>query len=174
MKFIILLTLILLPFHLFSQDVYSKANLGFGVGLDYGGFGGRFTGMPSKNFGIFGSLGYAIAGVGVNGGIQGIFNPKGRATGYVTGMYGYNAALAVKNSVSTSSYAFKKLYFGPSFGLGLKLASRRNESNWWNFEFLLPIRDSAFQKDMDDFKSQGVKMTNVPPFAVSFGYHINF
>ena len=99
MKILILFAAVLFPLCAFSQDDFSKVNLGFGAGLDYGGFGARVTGMPSKNFGVFGGLGYALAGVGFNGGVQGIFNSKGRAVPYLTAMYGYNGALVITGAI---------------------------------------------------------------------------
>lgn len=171
-KFSFLFCLLLsVPFATFAQDDYdSKVNLGVGIGLDYGGIGFRLTGHPNRTIGIFGGVGYAFAGVGFNGGINANFKPKGRATGYFTGMYGYNGALLVMDDGED----FKKFYYGPSFGLGLKLASRRNDQNFWNFELLLPIRDPDFQKDLDNFEDNGIEMSPVLPIAWSIGYHFRF
>jgi len=170
MKTFLQIILLLIPVFVFSQDYSSKVNLGFGAGLDYGGIGGRVTVTPSRNFGIFGSVGYAIAGVGFNGGIQGIFNSKSRVVPYLTGMYGYNAALSITGSIET-----KKLYYGPSFGFGMKVISRRSEANFWNFEFLIPIRPQDYEDDLDYYKNLGVEFKQSPlPFTVSIGYHFSF
>ncbi len=174
MKTICLIAVTIFPLCVYSQKGssqknFTKANLGFGAGIDYGGFGTRVTATPSKNFGIFGGLGYALAGVGFNGGIQGILNSKSRAVPYLTAMYGYNAALVITGAIEK-----KKLYYGPSFGLGLQLHSRRKQSNFLNIELLLPIRDPAFQDDIDYYKGLGAKISNVPPVAFSIGYHIGF
>ena len=168
MKNIIYATFILIPLCTFSQGDDSKVNLGLGFGLDYGGFGARLTGTPSKNFGVFGSVGYALAGVGYNVGVQGIFNAKGRVVPYITGMYGYNAALVVTGAIEE-----KKIYYGPSFGLGMKLVSKKN-ANFWNFELLVPIRDPAFQDKIDELKNMGAVVSAVIPVAISVGYHFGF
>ena len=150
------------------DESFSKANLGIGIGLDYGGIGGRLSITPSRNFGLFGGVGYAIAGVGYNVGLNGLFNYKKRAQGYLTGMYGYNAALLVTGTVE-----FKKLYYGITFGGGLLLHSR-NGQNYWNFGLLIPIRDPEFQNQITSFQNQGIDMSDVPPIGISVGYHIKF
>jgi hypothetical protein len=147
----------------------SKGSFGVGLGFDYGGIGARIMGQPSKNFGIFGGVGYVVAGVGFNGGVQGIFNSKGRATGYVTAMYGYNAALKVTGMIQVN-----KIYYGPSFGLGVRLASRRNDINYWNFAILLPVRDPDFQRDIDGLNALGAKLSSVPPVGFSVGFNFGF
>ncbi len=45
-------------------------SIGLGIGLDHGGFGGNVTYYPVKNIGLFGGVGYAIAGVGFNVGAK--------------------------------------------------------------------------------------------------------
>lgn len=153
-----------------AQDAYdSKMDFGVGFGLDYGGLGFRLTGHPNKAIGVFGSVGYAFAGVGFNGGLNVDFNPKGRAMGYITAMYGYNAALKI-----TGATEFNKLYYGPSFGLGIKLAGRRNDQNFLNFELLVPIRDDAFEQDSNYYRGLGVNLPTLPPVAFSVGYHFRF
>lgn len=42
--------------------------LGIGVGLDCGGVGVNLLVYPQENIGIFGGIGYAFAGLGLNGG----------------------------------------------------------------------------------------------------------
>ena len=74
-----------------------KNALGIGVGLDYGGLGINYTVYPQTNIGIFGGVGYAIAGVGYNFGVKLRTNPS-RATPFVMFMYGYNAAIAVTDA----------------------------------------------------------------------------
>lgn len=159
---------LLIPACLSAQD-YSKVDLGFGMGMDYGGLGMRVTGYPSKAIAVFGGLGYAFAGVGFNGGVNANFKQKGRVRGYATAMYGYNGALVV-----TGDIQMKKFYYGPSFGLGLKLESRRNDMNFWNFELLLPVRDPAFEDTVKDLQNNGVSMSPVLPIAWSIGYHFGF
>lgn len=35
-----------------------KANIGFGMGIDYGGFGSRVAYLPIDNIGLFAAVGY--------------------------------------------------------------------------------------------------------------------
>ncbi|HNV52900.1 MAG TPA: hypothetical protein PKM28_08430, partial [Tenuifilaceae bacterium] len=69
----------------------SKVNLGLGMGLDYGGFGGRFTFVPTKNFALFGGFGYNLLGLGYNVGGTYRILPDKRICPTISAMYGYNA-----------------------------------------------------------------------------------
>src|ERR1700761_7927674 len=77
--------------HASDPDVNS---LGIGLGEDYGGIGINYTVYPQTNIGLFGGVGYALAGVGYNFGVKLRTNPS-LATLFVMFMYGYNAAVAV-------------------------------------------------------------------------------
>ena len=90
----------------FSESDYSYFRFGAGLGIDYGGFGARFTVLPSKYVGVFLAGGYAIAGFGVNGGITLKTAPDGRVSPYVNLMYGYNAAIAIIDKQRVTSVFF--------------------------------------------------------------------
>jgi hypothetical protein len=142
---------------MYDNSGHAEFEFGVGVGFDYGGIGLRLTGMPSARFGFFGSVGYAFAGLGFNGGLNFVANPGSIAEVYGTGMYGYNAAQFDKfsNSVQTG-----KLYYGPSFGVGLKI-NFSGGHNFINGELLVPVRSEAAKVDL-------------PPVAISVGYHWKF
>jgi hypothetical protein len=152
-----------------SAQSDAKGSFGLGVGFDHGGFGAKLMALPSRNLGIFVGVGYAIAGTGFNGGLQGIFNSSGRARGYVIGMYGYNAAIKV-----IGDEEFNKLYYGPSFGGGVMLSGRHNQYNYWSFGLLIPVRDPAFQNKLDELENMGVSMSAVPPVGISIGFNFGF
>ena len=48
----------------------SKMNIGLGIGLDYGGIGGRITFLPVKRLALFAGVGYALVDFGYNLGAQ--------------------------------------------------------------------------------------------------------
>ena len=84
-----------------SSERIEKSTIGFGMGLDHGGYGVNLVLYPGRNFGVFGGLGYAFAGTGYNAGLKiklvGV-NHKSHLYPYLLGMYGYNAAIAIYNA----------------------------------------------------------------------------
>ena len=144
-----------------------KVNIGFGLGVDYGGLGGRVTFLPKKNFGLLAGLGYNFAGAGFNAG--GVFRiaPDRRVVPCLYAMYGYNAVLRI-----TGAMDVKKIYYGPSAGFGLEIKSKRNKGVHTNIELLLPARPAAFQTDINQYRSMGVVISDPLPVSISIGYHI--
>jgi hypothetical protein len=74
--------------------------IGVGLGFDFGGIGGNFLVYPQENIGLFAGGGYTPAGFGYNVGAKFRFATKSssRFHPYLTGTYGYNAAIAVSNA----------------------------------------------------------------------------
>ena len=165
-SFYISILLLLTSVIAYSQD--SKINLGVGAGLDYGGFGTRIGFMPSERLGLFAGLGYNLDGIGYNFGAQFHFPSEKKVSWYLTGMYGYNGVLVVTGDIKK-----EKTYYGPSAGVGIQLKTKR-ENTFWNFELLLPIRNSEFQDDIDALKAIGADVTEPLPVAFSIGYHWKF
>jgi hypothetical protein len=170
--------LLLAPLHLYAQD-YAKppedrsartteSNFGLGGGFDYGGFGAQMQVRPLPGLAFFGGGGYAVVGFGWNVGAMGRLLPDARWCPYGIGMYGYNAAIAVRGASQ-----YNKLYYGLSFGLGVEMHRRDNPDNFWRFEFLLPVRDPAFQEDIDALKRNPlIDVSSEPPdFGIGVGYH---
>lgn len=86
-------------------DQPAKANLGIGLGLDYGGLiGARFTYMAIPKFGLFGSVGYVLVGPGFNFGATYKFMSDKRVIPTLGAMYGYNAAIKV-----SGGYEFEEI-----------------------------------------------------------------
>src|SRR5688572_16894378 len=56
------------PFDVQPPASTSKANFGLGLGVDYGGIGGRFSFQASPAVALFAGLGYNLAGAGFNAG----------------------------------------------------------------------------------------------------------
>ena len=54
------------------------------------------------------------------------------------------------------------------------IKNKKKENTFWNFELLLPIRNSEFQDDIDALKAIGADVTEPLPVAFSIGYHWKF
>jgi hypothetical protein len=167
MKQIIILLLLLPPILLHAQDTPTpptRFHIGVGAGLDYGGFGMRTTYVLFQKVGVFIGTGYNLNSLGCNAGAHYII-PAGKHHAYFTGMYGYNAVIVVQGDVEDQA-----TYYGFSGGVGLQVNSS-NRPNFWNFELLVPVRNSNFRDDMDMLKALGAQVRKPLPFAFSIGYH---
>lgn len=185
----LLITGIILPIFTFSQDYYDspkvktdtifqsadifsvdRTSFGLGMGLDYGGFGGNITIYPTSNLGLFAGGGYALIGVGYNLGIKYRFISKPlpkRATWSLLGMYGYNAALGVKDA----SY-LDKMFYGATIGVGFDHRKSPQSRNYWSYALLIPIRSSDVDAYINELRySYGVTFERkLLPFTISMGY----
>jgi len=134
-----------IPFKDEPADVFTA---GLGFGQDLGGIGANLTYYATNRLGFQGGLGYALAGVGFNAGVKYRFlngETLSKRTFYLMGMYGYNAAIKVKDSPSLS-----KVFFGPSFGLGFDSKVLGTSHTYWSFAVLYPIRGDEVQKYIDE------------------------
>ncbi len=149
----------------------TSVNFGIGLGLDYGGIGGRLTVFPEEHVGVFGAVGYALAGVGYNAGLSFRILPKNPGLcPTATIMYGYNAAIKISGASQ-----YDKIYYGPSIGAGLEIRSKRKNTNFYSIELLIPFRPSEYDSDYNNLNNLGVKISAAPlPFTVSVGYHFGF
>ena len=152
---------------IYKKPAYPSLNIGFGAGMDYGGFGARATVVTIERIEIFGAIGYNLLGAGVNFGMDCRLAPKSRICPYIGAMYGYNAVIIVDG---TDEY--DKTYYGPSFNLGLEFWSRRRP-RFFNLELIVPVRSEEYHDSMKDLKNnQGVVFETEPlPIAFSIGYH---
>ncbi|HMZ47782.1 MAG TPA: hypothetical protein PL010_02015 [Flavobacteriales bacterium] len=143
-------------------------NVGPGIGIDQGGLGLQVQCRPAPPLIIFASGGYALAGFGWNVGVGGRLLPRAKWCPYLTGMYGYNAAVVIQGAADHN-----KLYYGPSFGLGVEDHRRRNYANFWRFGIVIPIRPSEYWSDMAALKADpNFKISGEPaPLAISAAYH---
>jgi hypothetical protein len=149
-----------------------KSSLGFGFGMDYGGIGGSILVYPQKNIGLFAGVGYAIAGAGFNAGIKYRIlpkNPKATVVPFAMAMYGYNAAVHVKDAMQ-----YDKLFYGPTFGIGLDIKASRKNKDYWTLGLLIPVRKPEVDDYIDDLKNNhGVEFSNdLIPVGISIGYRI--
>lgn len=152
MKNKFLLGFFLLSFAGFAQDVENRKShlssaagettLGLGIGLPYGAFGLRVGNNVAHGLNLYAGVGYQLSGVGWNIGLLKDFPSSGMAQFYLTGMYGTNGAIKI---VGLSEY--DKVYTGPTFGLGIKINSRKTEGNYWDVGLLLPFRSGDYKDD---------------------------
>ena len=142
-------------------------NVGLGIGLDYGGIGGRIQCVPIKQIGIYAGLGYALIGFGYNIGAQLRALPDKRVCPVFGLMYGYNGVIKVQGYEK-----YNKLYYGASISGGIELHNKRN-SNFFNFELVIPFRSKTFYDDWDTVKHlPNIEVKSEPlPVAISIGYH---
>jgi hypothetical protein len=150
----------------FAFDRDFAPRFGFGLGLDYGGIGVRYTQPVLRNLSLFASGGYAFAGVTGGLGAQGVFPVSQRTDIVLVGMYGYNAAIVIEGATR-----FNKLYYGASGGFGFNFYNKR--LNVWALEFLIPSWSQQFKDDIDDLKNNPLIdfPTEPIPFNISIGYH---
>jgi hypothetical protein len=180
-RFYWVILFLFMTFLLYGQDAakqvpYQEAreidifSLGPGGGLDYGGFGGNILYFPARQVGLFGGIGYALAGLGFNAGLKFRYipqKPTSRVDPFGLVMYGYNAAIAVSNASQ-----YNKLFYGPTFGIGIDLRGKTKKRGYWSFALLVPIRKAAVKEYMDDLENNyGVDFQyGLFPVGGSVGY----
>jgi len=154
-----------------SSERVEKSSIGFGLGLDHGGYGVNLVLYPGRNFGVFGGIGYAFAGIGCNAGLKiklvGV-NHKSHNYPYLLGMYGYNAAIVIYNDKQ-----YSKFFYGPSFGLGVDVRQKWEKRGYLTLALIVPVRKNDVKDYFDLMQNRGVEFTNnLYPVAFSVGYHI--
>lgn len=147
-----------------------QISIGIGGGLDYGGFGGNMTFYPAKSVGVFGGVGYALAGVGFNAGVKFRYipdKPDAKVHPFGLAMYGYNAAIAVLNASQHN-----KLFYGPTFGAGIDFHRNPMKRGYWSFAIFVPIRNSEVNEYIEHLENNyGADFqTGLFPIAGSIGY----
>lgn len=151
-----------------SEDEASYADLGFGLGLGYGGIGGRLTAWPAKPVGLFAGVGYNLNSAGWNlGGILRVL-PDKKVRPILVAMYGYNGVIVIVDAPEKN-----KTYYGASFGGGIEL-HQRNGQNYFNFELIFPVRKQQFHDDIRSLSNSGISISEPPPFTIGIGYHFKF
>jgi hypothetical protein len=155
-----------------SPSFNDNISVGIGYGLDFGGIGGNLVAYPQKNIGLFAGVGYALIGVGFNGGVKfRLVSGKSSAkvAPFLTAMYGYNAAISVSNATQ-----YNKFFYGPTVGIGMDYRSNLMANGYWTVSLLVPIRGSSVDDYIDDLKNNhNIEFKNsLLPIALTFGYRI--
>ena len=167
MKSMLLIALLLISHLVSCQDMsYSKMNIGIGSGIDFGGFGIRYTYKPIHKLGVFGAGGYNLNDFGYNLGAQYTIHNAGKISMYTTIMYGYNTVLIVQTTTES-----KTTYYGPSVGVGMNYTLAKSEKSFLSLELLLPIRPSSYKNVVDTLKSLDYDIKDQRPILLSIGYH---
>jgi hypothetical protein len=152
-----------------SALVSDQVSIGLGFGLDYGGFGGNVVYYPAPKIGIFVGLGYPLAGVGYNVGakLRLLTKKASKVNAYLIGMYGYNSSIYVQDGKE-----YNKLFYGPSFGIGIDTHYNPMKVGYWSFAMLIPVRGSDVNDYMNDLKNNhNIEFKNaLPPITFSVGY----
>ncbi len=173
--------ILLLAFQLNAQDAsiqypfqttrqLDQISIGIGGGLDYGGFGGNVTYYPAKSVGLFGGVGYALAGVGFNAGVKFRYvpdKPDSKVHPFGLVMYGYNAAIAVLNASQHN-----RLFYGPTLGGGIDFHLNPLKRGYWSFAIFVPIRSSEVDDYIEHLENDyGAEFqTGLFPITASIGY----
>lgn len=171
-KLVFLASLVLIPEIISAQEEtlsrpqYDRVAVGPGLGFDYGGIGVNLTAYPSENFAFFVGGGYALAGIGLNAGVKARFippKPNPVLFPFLTTMYGYNTAIVV-----TDASGLNKLFYGPSFGLGLDIRPRPWRLGYFSCAVLVPIRGD----DVDNYivRNNIELKSDLMPVGFSFGF----
>jgi hypothetical protein len=159
-----------------EETTHSYVSFGLGLGIDYGGIGARLTILPDKHVGFFGAAGYVIAGFGYNFGATVFTSPNKRLSPYFSLMYGYNAAIVVSSTTNfnpSGTQNFSKIYYGPSLGGGVRLASKHN-NNYWSFGLVFAFRSEEFRRDINRLKQTNSLLVEPLPINISVGYNFGF
>jgi hypothetical protein len=197
-KIILGLCFILVPVSGFSQikvrdeqtfhskekvTIHHMYDLGFGFGIDYGGFlGAKFEVSPFDRLGIFVSGGYYLIGFGWQAGVLGYIIPKTtEKTFRLAGkfMYGTNSVIMVVNEQGGSTIVgdeYNKIYTGATIGLVGQLRFGTYKKNGFDVELNYLFRDSGFYDDYNRMKNDP-RLTDVTeplPVSFSIGYHHEF
>jgi hypothetical protein len=176
----LMLSFILIAIQMKAQENVSTPvqtdvlSIGLGLGQDYGGFGLNLIAYPQRNIGIFGGLGYNLAGAGYNIGLKFRLiskKPTGKVNPYAVVMYGYNAAIKV-----TDASQYDKVFYGPTVGVGIDLKSHPRSKIYYSFGINVPIRGSEVDDYMNDLKNNhGVEFNNdLFPVTFSIGFKYIF
>jgi len=149
-------------------------DLGFGLGLDYGGLiGAKATFIPIKHLGIFASIGYHLVSVGWQIGATAYILPKSnlkKIRPYAKIMYGSNRVIVVEGA---SQYNMNYIGFTP--GIGLEFRFGAQASHGLNIDLNFPIGSSEFKDDFDALENNPmIEISNPLPIAISLGYHFEF
>jgi hypothetical protein len=138
--------------------------IGLGMGLDYGGLGGKLEFMPTKHLGLFAGVGYNFLSIGWNAGASVSILPDKKVSPVARVFYGYNATAQVKG---TDDY--DKTSYGVTFGGGVNIKMRQR-GDMLSVSLLIPVRSKSFSDHYDYLKTQ-TDMTEMYPILISVGFN---
>jgi len=146
-------------------DIFSA---GLGYGQDLGGIGVNLTYYATNKIGFQGGLGYANPGIGYNVGVKYRFLKEeslSHRTPFFIAMYGYTAALKVKDSSNLN-----KVFIGPSLGFGIDSKAMGLSHTYWSFAVFYPFIGNDIQKYISINHISLSK--SATPFTISISYKV--
>ena len=149
-----------------------KISVGLGYGQDYGGLGVNLIAYPLRNIGVFGGVGYNIVGAGYNIGLKFRLissKPTAKVTPCALAMYGYNAVIKV-----TGASDLNKVFYGPTFGVGIDYKSYSRSKIFYSFALMVPIRGEEVDEYIDDLKTNHNVEFNNELFPVTFSLGLKY
>ncbi len=112
-KLVLIVFIILFTFKVKGEDSLKvipanyPLDFGYGLGIDYGGIGARFTYLPLKQIGVFAAIGFNFLNFGYNAGLVYRITPnKKRLCPYANFFYGYNALIKIKWTISNKANGY--------------------------------------------------------------------
>jgi hypothetical protein len=146
----------------------SRTSFGFGLGLDYGVIGMKFSVLPTNYLALFGAMGYNTREICFNAGVSLRTTPGKVLVPVINAMYGYNSMIIIKGTTSTNGYS--QSYVGTSIGFGLEIRPRKR--NYFYVGTYFPIHSAEFKNDYDNYqKIYRVKFSEPPVATISIAYH---
>ena len=158
-----------------KYEFHNSTDIGFGLGIDYGGILGIKAGYsPIKHLNLFIAGGLQLSGFGWQVGSMGYIMPKttkNMVRPYFKVMYGVNASIYVDG---TDEY--NKLYHGITVGSGSEFRFGKKKKHGFNVELSYPIRTKEFYDDQDKLKNDPriEDFQELVPISISMGYHMEF
>ena len=152
-----------------DQEFYRETPfyIGLGLGMDYGGSGGKFEYMFADFTGLFVGVGTNFNGLGINGGI--VIKPlhNKQVTPYLLGMYGYTGTVKIEGA---SQYNMTD--YGFSVGGGIEIKTRN--LNVWQIGIIAPFRSQEFRNHYEFLKNHpAIEFNNeLLPIQLSIGFKI--
>jgi hypothetical protein len=156
-------------------EVVHKLDLGFGLGIDYGGLLGiQFGFAPIQHLTVFATGGYYVLGFGWQIGLKGLFIPKTDkhvARPFLKAMYGTHSAILVDGTTE-----YDKIYTGFTIGAGLELRFGKKKQNGLDIDLNIPLRTIDYWDDFNTLKNDPDYEVTQEPFPVTFsvGFHHEF
>lgn len=141
--------------------------IGFGLGMDYGGIGGKFEYMFADFTGLFLGVGSNFNGIGINGGVMIKPLHRKQVTPYLLGMYGYTGTVKIEGASQ-----FNMTDYGISTGGGIEIKTMN--LNIWQIGIVVPFRSQEFRDHYQFLKDHPeISLDNeLFPIQISIGFKI--
>jgi hypothetical protein len=139
--------------------------IGLGLGMDFGGVGGKLEYMFLDYAGLFTGVGYNFYGFGFNGGVMLKAMPSKDFTPYLSGMYGYTGVVSIENASE-----YDRIDYGFSLGGGLEFKTKNQ--NAWQIGIVKPFRSQQFLDHYQDLvDNPDIQISaSLRPIAFSIGF----